>query len=252
MHGWFASGGLNWAAAFAPLSEHFRVVAPDLRGHGRGIRSRKRFRLEDCADDLAALLENLGSGPAIVVGYSMGGLVAQLLWRRRPDLVSGLVLCATTRAFVPGHRQRYLVATTMNYAAGTVSFSRLMRRMYTPPGMPRSARLRFGRPTSMRVWAAGEMRRHDMRQIFEAGHATTRFNSTRWIGEVDVPTAVVVTTKDHAIPPDDQRQLAASINGARIFPVEDDHTASGHASFAPVLVDACRDVATRIEAIPPK
>src|SRR5690349_23831945 len=49
-----------------------------------------RVRLADCADDAAALLETLGTGPVIAVGYSLGGPVAQLLWKRHPDLVSGL------------------------------------------------------------------------------------------------------------------------------------------------------------------
>ena len=57
LHGWIASGGLNWFNAFGPLSERFSVVAPDLRGHGRGLRTRRRFRLADCADDVAATLE---------------------------------------------------------------------------------------------------------------------------------------------------------------------------------------------------
>ena len=89
LHGWIASGGLNWFTAFGPLSQRYRVIAPDLRGHGRGIRSRRRFRLADCADDVAALLDQLGAEPAIVVGYSMGGPVAQLLWRRHPERVAG-------------------------------------------------------------------------------------------------------------------------------------------------------------------
>ena len=63
LHGWVASGGLNWYQAFGPLSEHFNVIAPDLRGHGRGLRSWRRFRLSDCADDCAALLDVLGVGP---------------------------------------------------------------------------------------------------------------------------------------------------------------------------------------------
>ena len=63
LHGWIASGGLNWFTAFGPLSQRYRVIAPDMRGHGRGIRSRRRFRLADCADDVAALLDHLGAEP---------------------------------------------------------------------------------------------------------------------------------------------------------------------------------------------
>jgi len=79
LHGWIASGGLNWYKCFEPLSEHFRVIAPDLRGHGRGIRSWRRFRLSDCADDVAVMCTELGVESAIFVGYSMGGPVAQLM-----------------------------------------------------------------------------------------------------------------------------------------------------------------------------
>ena len=97
LHGWIASGGLNWFQAFEPLSRHFRVIAPDLRGHGRGIRSWRHFRLTDCADDVAALVDRLDCGPVIAVGYSMGGPVAQLLWRRHAHLVSGHVLPGVMR-----------------------------------------------------------------------------------------------------------------------------------------------------------
>src|SRR4051812_28284526 len=73
LHGWIASGGLNWFTCFELLSRYFRVLAPDMRGHGRGIRARRRFRLADCADDAAALLEHLDIDNALVVGYSLGG-----------------------------------------------------------------------------------------------------------------------------------------------------------------------------------
>ena len=86
LHGWIASAGLNWFQTFDALSEHFRVIALDQRGHGRGMRTWKRFRLADCADDAAALIDILALDPVIVVGYSMGGTIAQLLCRRHPHL----------------------------------------------------------------------------------------------------------------------------------------------------------------------
>ena len=79
IHGVTFTAELNWGRAFAPLGRHFRVVAADLRGHGDGIRLRSRFRLEDGADDIAALAGVLETGGFAAVGHSMGGLVAQLL-----------------------------------------------------------------------------------------------------------------------------------------------------------------------------
>ena len=105
LHGWTASADLNWFACYAPLARHYRVLAIDHRGHGRGIRTRARFRLADCADDAAALIDQLGTGPVIAVGYSMGGPIAQLLWHRHRDKVAGLVLCATTDRFSSGTRE---------------------------------------------------------------------------------------------------------------------------------------------------
>ena len=87
LHGWTASSALNWFTTFPVLSRSFDVVAIDHRGHGRGIRSRRRFRLEDCADDAVALADVLGIDRFVPVGYSMGGPVAQLIWRRHPDRV---------------------------------------------------------------------------------------------------------------------------------------------------------------------
>src|SRR5437660_3063657 len=72
LHGWLASGGLNWFNVFDHLGEHYNLVAVDMRGHGRGIRSSRRFRLADCADDAVATLDALGIDKVIPVGYSLG------------------------------------------------------------------------------------------------------------------------------------------------------------------------------------
>src|SRR5689334_11124732 len=98
LHGWMFSADLNWFRAYGPLEKAgYRVIAMDHRGHGRGLRTHARFRLEECAHDAAAVLEELGAAPALVCGYSMGGPVAQILARDRPELVRGMVLCATAQ-----------------------------------------------------------------------------------------------------------------------------------------------------------
>ncbi len=70
IHGVACTAELNWGKVLAPLARHFRVVAADLRGHGDGIGAGSRFRLEDCADDIAALAGSLGIGRSVAVGYS--------------------------------------------------------------------------------------------------------------------------------------------------------------------------------------
>ena len=99
LHGLGATARLNWPGASGALSPWFRVLEVDHRGHGRGIRSQRRFRLEDCADDVVALADVVGVERFVAAGYSMGGPIALLAARRQPDRVAGLVLCATSARF---------------------------------------------------------------------------------------------------------------------------------------------------------
>ncbi|MFN8036316.1 MAG: alpha/beta hydrolase [Acidimicrobiia bacterium] len=247
LHGWIASGGLNWFRVFEPLSQHFNIVAPDMRGHARGLRSRKVFRLHDCADDTAETLVALDTGPVIAVGYSMGGPIAQQLFRRHRDLVSGLVFCATAPTFLLGQREKLVFTSMMAAVAGTTRFGSVAMAV---PGLAARAQPIAARGTgqgSLPAWAASEMRRHSWRMVVEAGHSLGTYNARHWIHEVDVPTTVMVTEKDKAVPPHVQLELAERIPGATVLPVEDGHTMCAKESFAPPLVQACLQVAARAE-----
>src|SRR3954451_6697722 len=80
LHGWTFGADTNWFTMYGPLQHAgYRVVALDHRGHGRGLRSSDPFRLTDCAADAAGVVRELGAGPVVAVGYSMGGPIAQLL-----------------------------------------------------------------------------------------------------------------------------------------------------------------------------
>ena len=116
LHGLGITADLNWSPAYAELCQRFRVVAPDLPGHGRGIRPWPTFSLEKCADHMVALADWLGIDKFIACGYSMGSLVAQLIWRRHPHRVSALVLGATSRNFLGSPTERLISSLSPAFA----------------------------------------------------------------------------------------------------------------------------------------
>jgi 3-oxoadipate enol-lactonase len=236
LHGWTSTAALNFSLCFAPLSEHYRVVALDQRGHGRGVRSRTPFRLEDCADDVAALVEARGLEPVIAVGYSMGGPVAQLLWRRHPEAVCGLVMCATAARFAARQELNGPLRTLSLGASMALSLvPAVMRRQ----GMTLATRNRVTSTTA--PWAIEEWESNDPVALIQAGVALSRFDSRAWIGEIDVPTAVVITALDSTVSPRRQWRLAQSIPGSVTFPVQAEHRACVEEAelFIPALLDAC-------------
>ena len=91
LHGWMATAALNWYGSLEYLGRSFRVIAPDLRGHGRLGRGAPPFSVEACADDIASLEDELGLARALIVGYSMGGAIAQVFAQRHRRQVLILV-----------------------------------------------------------------------------------------------------------------------------------------------------------------
>jgi pimeloyl-ACP methyl ester carboxylesterase len=239
LHGLGATGALNWGRCYGQLQNHFRVLSVDHRGHGRGLRTR-RFRLEQCADDAAAAAELLGVKEFIAVGYSMGGPIASLTWRRHPDLVGGLVLCATARHFASRGLSRLARASLPAAAVALRLVPGLVHREAT------HRMVQSVEHPELRDYVRTELLGHDPATIVQATQAVTSYSSHDWIGAVDVPTAVVVTTLDELVPAPRQRKLAASIPGAEIFEVEADHDACVTSpEFTPTLVRACHSVAAR-------
>jgi 3-oxoadipate enol-lactonase len=243
LHGWTVTADLNWHPSYAALGRYFSVLALDHRGHGRGLRSLEPFTLEDCADDVAALARELGITRLIAAGYSMGGPVAQLVWHRHPELVAGLVLCATASRFSrqePAERLFYSSLAGLSVAA-RLTPAPLLRPLATAFVRHRVEGLEGSE------WAAQQLLTSDAAAVLQAGSALGGFDSRPWLDTVRVPTAVVVTSADRVVPPGSQRSLAARIPGATLHEVDGDHGVCVGAPerFVPVLVEACRSVATR-------
>lgn len=237
LHGLAATGRLNWFTAMPALAERFRVLVVDHRGHGGGVRTH-HFRLADCADDAMAVADQLGIERLTAVGYSMGGPIAKLCWSRHPDRVDGLVLCATSRHFLRPEL-RGLGSAVM---PGAVLTARLAPKLFLNRFIDSMVGGRGNQEAA--EFVRGEMAGTDPATLMQAVRALIRFSSHDWLSKIDVPTAVVVTTRDELVPPSRQYKLAASIPNAKVFEVEGDHFACARAvdRFVPALVEACRYV----------
>lgn len=238
LHGWTATADLNWYMCYEELGKHFRVIAIDHRGHGRGIRSLQTFRLSACADDVAALMDQLGIETFIPVGYSLGGTIAQLMWKRHDHRVRGLVLAATAGHWATSRQERFMF-TLLTGIGG------LARVIPSSIQQAISERLYLSRKTMQwEPWAAQQIASHDWRSILEAGSALGRFDSRKWLPNVDVPTSVVITTADQVVSPRRQRTLASLIPTSHIFEIAGNHDAAfaRAAEFVPLLIKACLTV----------
>jgi 3-oxoadipate enol-lactonase len=241
LHALVTTGTLSWYPVMADLAEHYRVVTFDQRWHGRGIRS-PRFRLSDCADDVAAVLDALGVQTCIPVGYSMGGAIAQLFWKQHPTRTSGLVLCSTTRNFRCARRERVFFPLLSAAALPLSRYARTRAEHYAAsvPELP-------SLDCTDLSWGKQEFRSTSAWSLPEVLAELGRFNSAPWVADIDVPTSVVVTERDHAIPARRQLRLAECIPGAEVFSF-----AGGHVSlvldadqFRSALLAALSSVVTR-------
>ena len=219
LHGWTLCADLNWFAFYAALARHGRVLAMDVRGHGRGLRSEQHFTLEAAADDASALLDHLGAGPAIVVGFSMGGSIGLLMWRRHPASVAGLVLQSTALQWRAAMHERVLWSSM----AGLEYVLRL--------GVPHGLTERYLRAASeanpdllpVQDWLKAEALRGNPSDLAAAGRGLSAFDARSYAASIDVPAAVIVTMRDRLIRADRQRELAETIPGARAIEIDVAH-----------------------------
>lgn len=84
-----------WRDVIVRLAGDFAIVTYDKRGHGLSDTGETPYAMDDHVSDLEALLDHLQIGKAIICGLSVGGMIAQGLYARRPDLVQALILCDT-------------------------------------------------------------------------------------------------------------------------------------------------------------
>lgn len=214
VHGLAGASLTEWYQVAPKLAVDRRVIMVDHRGHGLSAPGDLRFEVEDDADDLVAVLDELGIGQLDVVGYSMGGVIAQAMALRNPGRVRRMALIATFATHSDGYRWARRIGTF---------FGRAWERL-TGVGTPeiRSGYLiaRHAVEPEHARWIWSETQRRNVESGAQATFALLRFDSSDWVGRLEVDTLVMIPTNDFLVPPRWQYELAAAIPDAKLVEVQ--------------------------------
>ncbi len=198
--------------SFAPQVETFasngwRAVAWDMPGYGRSAPI-EPYTFKGLAQSCITLIECLKGGDVVLVGHSMGGMVAQEVVARRPDLVNRLVLCGTSAAFgSSGSWQREFIAQRTAPLDAGRSMAELAQvlvpQMIGPGSLPEGVRLA----------------QHCMSQVNPSTYrraleALVTFDRRANLSQIHVPTLLLAGEHDRTAPPAVMKKMAQAIAGS--------------------------------------
>lgn len=214
-----------WAYQLRDLADRHRVIAVDLRGHGRSEPGRRGMTIAAMADDLADLLEALDLREATVVGHSMGGMTVLRFCRLHPELlgtrVAAVGIVASAAGITPSaaSAQRGSLAVAHLLVAGHDALNEAGRPIFPGNRVGVSgARFVFGHHPDPDEVAATLAFGRAMRpeRFVSLLPELFAFDERTLFGEVDLPVLVVVGDRDRLTPPRYARAVAASFLGARL------------------------------------
>lgn len=198
-----------------PLVRDFEVLSFDQRGLGRSSVPDGPYTMADYGEDAAALLRALDFGPCLVMGVSFGGMVAQELVTRAPDLVTKLVLACTSAggsagASYPLHELQDLPPRERAVRSTEISDTRCdaQWREADPERAEKVIELamRRGRPRD------ADTARGQRLQL----EARTHHDTVARLGSVETPTYLCAGRYDGIAPPENQRALLAALPNATL------------------------------------
>ena len=205
-----------WAAQEQALTSKFRVVTIDLRGHGESDAPLWHYSLDQAADDVRALLDQLSIHQAIFIGLSMGGYILFAFYRKYAECVKGLIL-ADTRAqpdTEEGREGRFQMAQ-IAYQKGASAIADIMIPKLLSPAT---------------IHAKPEIV-SQVRTMIESTHISgiagslmamaERPDSIPLLRQISCPTQIIVGQLDQATPPSDAKLMAEQIPNARLAVIPD-------------------------------
>jgi pimeloyl-ACP methyl ester carboxylesterase len=213
LHG-YPFSGVIWQTQQQNLSDHYRVIAPDLRGHGQSPAPEGVYEMETSARDVLALLDSLGVEKAAIMGHSMGGYVTLALWRLVPErfVALGLIDSQAMPDSDDTRASRYKTAEKVYVDGSKVVADAMTLRLFapnTPEDEPAVEQVRTlilnTRPSGIIGTLKGMAARPD---------------STDLLPQINVPVLVLTGDKDQIITPQKAEKMATAIPSATLATIE--------------------------------
>lgn len=211
----FLCDGEMWSEQIAPLSEHYRLINVDLRGHGKSSAANGSLDIYDLVNDVLAVLDAEGIDSAVWAGLSIGGMIALRAALVAPERVSGLILLdshAGTETRFKTYKYKTMVAAERIFGIR--------------PLLPTVAKLMFGahtrrtQPELVRHW---KEKFASMSQI-SIGHMVdalcARDSLKDRLGNIHQPALVLVGEEDVSLPPPCSARMAERLSNASLQVVE--------------------------------
>ncbi len=204
----------------------YRLIAPDLPGFGCSPSKGRRWNLDRVVEQVIAMMDRLGAGRFIAAGISMGGAAVLVMAYRHPSRVQGLILINTFSSLAPSSLSEWRYFLRRGWRA-------FLRKPEDQAWIVAERVFPKPKQAAYRELLVESIRRSDPNIYRQAMLALARFNFTRKLPDIRVPTLVISGAEDTTIPLKNQRELAAKIPGAEHVVIP----AAGHAVIAdqPVL-----------------
>jgi 3-oxoadipate enol-lactonase len=204
----------HFAPQIEALSDRYRCIAYDHRGHGRSQAPKGGYDMENLYADAVALIEALHCAPCHFVGLSTGGFIGVRIGIRRPELLSSLILMDTTAEAEPKKnvRQYKLLMFMVRWLGWGPVINKVMSLLFTEKFLTDP-----GRQDEVRYWK-DLITSGNKKALIQFGTGIfSRASVFEALSAITAPTLVIVGEKDMARPLSEAQRTVEKIPGAKLF-----------------------------------
>ncbi|OEC36197.1 Pimeloyl-ACP methyl ester carboxylesterase [Pseudomonas cuatrocienegasensis] len=217
LHG-LGSSVRDWEYQIPALARHYRVIALDIRGHGRSDKPRERYSIAGFASDVTALIEHLALPPVHLVGLSMGGMIGFQLGVDQPQLLRSLTIVNSGPEVKPKSLRDCLEIARRWTLSRVLSLDTIARGL---------GRLMFPKPEQAELRRKIETRwpQNDKRAYLASLDAIIGWSVRERLARITCPTLVISADHDYT-PVAQKAAYVAEMPNARLLVIDDSRHAT--------------------------